>query len=427
MPHSHISPGRSRWTVPSILVALLVMTASMTTVLAQGFGPAGPSPASGHASVVANGVISLEEGNSRWHVTRHIAEAGSEPIVFTSPGFILAGNTPLLLTDQASGYRYRLAGGEALMAHQGSAITIETFGAPDSFLFIHLVPDDTDPLANATERILTSARFPVKSGDFDADLLRDVLSEDETTSIPAGALPTSIYVARGEVNVKSANDERGLATGDAAIFTGSLDITAIADGSIVYAGFVGASVPVVETPATPIPATPAPATPAPATPMPSTPVPVAASPTPEEPEVTFSTDSDGDGIPDLQEVLLGTDPDNPDSDDDGISDGDEIDIWGSDPLNMDTDDDLLYDGGELVYGTDILNPDTDGDYLSDGNEVYVFLTDPTNPDTDGDGVIDGIEVQNGTNPLRAPQAAPPAPPESEAPANNEIEESTDAG
>lgn len=413
------------------MVALLIMTASMTTVLAQGFGPAGPSPASGHASVVANGVISLEEGNSRWHITRHIAEAGAEPTVFTSPGFILAGNTPLLLTDQASGYRYRLAVGEALMAHRGSEIVIETFGAPDSFIFIHLVPDDTDPLVNATERLLTSARFPVRSGDFDADLIRDVLSEDETTSIPAGALPTSVYVARGEVSVKSANDERNLAAGDAAIFTGSLDITAIADGSIVYAGFVGASVPEVEAPATPIPATPEAtpnqATPAPATPTPSTPVPVAASPTPEEPGINASTDSDGDGIPDLQEVLLGTDPDNPDTDDDGISDGDEINVWGSDPLNMDTDDDLLYDGGELIYGTDILNPDTDGDYLSDGNEVYVFLTDPTNPDTDGDGVLDGIEVQNGTNPLRAPQPEPPAPPAQEAPVDNETEVSTDAG
>jgi|GEM_PF-5932909 len=43
--------------------------------------------------------------------------------------------------------------------------------------------------------------------------------------------------------------------------------------------------------------------------------------------------------------------------------------------------------------------DTDGDGLSDWDELNIYNTNATNPDTDGDGVSDGDEVNNGTNPL----------------------------
>jgi urease beta subunit len=400
----------SRWRIIAPLTALLIAVVSLATVVGQGFGPAGPSPATGHTSVVANGVVSLEEGNSRWHITRHIAEAGGNPIQVTSPGFVLAENTPLLVTNQTTGERYRLAAGEALMLHRGTEVTVETFGAPDSFIFVHLVPDEAEPLANATERILTSASFPVQGGDYDADLLRDVLDEGETASIPAGALPTSLYVLRGEVSITSGNDGRTLGAGESAIFSGNLEVSAIADGSVFYAGFVGASVPVVDTPATPVAATPVPATPE-ATALPATPPP--APPTPEPvpptlvPTADAAADSDGDGVTDAQEAGLGTGPAKPDTDEDGISDGDEINVWGSEPLNLDSDGDLLYDGGELLFVTAILDPDTDDDFLSDGSETYIYETDPTNPDTDGDGARDGAEVYNGTNPLAAPAQPPP--------------------
>lgn len=411
MPHSRSISHFSYRRMAAVLTALLIAVASMTTAVGQGFGPAGPSPASGHTSVVANGVVSLEEGNSRWHITRHVAEAGGNPITITSPGFVLAENTPLLLTNQATGERYRLASGEALMLHRGSDVTIETFGAPDSFVFIHLVPDEAEPLPNTTERILTSASFPIQGGDYDADLLRDVLDEGEETSIPAGALPTTLYVLRGEVSIASGNDELTLSAGESAIFRGGLEISAVADGSVFYAGFVGASIPQTEIPATPVPATPE-ATPLPATPTPTqppaTPTPAPSTPAPE-PTADVALDSDGDGLTDVEEANLGTGPENPDTDEDGIFDGDEITVWGSDPLNLDTDGDLLYDGGELLYGTGILDPDTDDDFLSDGSEVYIYGTSPTNPDTDGDGEPDGAEINNGTNPLVAPSQPAPEP------------------
>ena len=50
---------------------------------------------------------------------------------------------------------------------------------------------------------------------------------------------------------------------------------------------------------------------------------------------------------------------------------------------MDTDGDGLYDGDEVnIYGTDPHLADTDGDGLND-DEEYDLGTDPLDPDTDG--------------------------------------------
>ena len=104
-------------------------------------------------------------------------------------------------------------------------------------------------------------------------------------------------------------------------------------------------------------------------------------------------DSDGDGLTDDYERQIGTDPFDPDTDDDGLTDGEEVLTYKTNPLNPDTDGDGLKDGEEVkTYGTDPLNPDTDGDGLKDGEEVHQYKTDPRNPDTDNDGLKDGEEV-----------------------------------
>lgn len=67
--------------------------------------------------------------------------------------------------------------------------------------------------------------------------------------------------------------------------------------------------------------------------------------------------------------------------------------------SIDSDHDGLTDAQEKIYGTDPNNPDTDGDGLSDGDEVLIWHTNPLNPDSDGDGYSDGTEVRSGYNPL----------------------------
>lgn len=65
-----------------------------------------------------------------------------------------------------------------------------------------------------------------------------------------------------------------------------------------------------------------------------------------------------------------------------------------------TDKDLdgLTDQEETKYGTSSTSPDTDKDGLLDGDEINIYKTNPLKADTDGDGYADGVEVRNGYNP-----------------------------
>ncbi|MBJ35115.1 MAG: hypothetical protein CMB62_00665 [Euryarchaeota archaeon] len=138
----------------------------------------------------------------------------------------------------------------------------------------------------------------------------------------------------------------------------------------------------------------------------------------------LDNDDDGDGLNNGKEQVLGTDPNDPDSDDDGLPDGYEVDTvisnplledsdsdglldiieWNltdTDPLESDSDGDLLNDGEENnTYGTDPNNWDSDGDGLSDYAEIFTHLTEPLDPDTDDDGLEDGEEINSyGSDPL----------------------------
>ncbi len=70
-------------------------------------------------------------------------------------------------------------------------------------------------------------------------------------------------------------------------------------------------------------------------------------------------------------------------------------IMTAEPLayGVDSDDDLLNNKMEHDIHTLIDNPDTDQDGISDGIE-FLHELDPRNRDTDGDGIIDGLEDAN---------------------------------
>ncbi|HNU81308.1 MAG TPA: thrombospondin type 3 repeat-containing protein [bacterium] len=65
---------------------------------------------------------------------------------------------------------------------------------------------------------------------------------------------------------------------------------------------------------------------------------------------------------------------------------------------VDSDGDSLTDAEETILGTNINLIDSDFDGLSDYEELRVYGTNPLNPDTDGDSYHDGDEVKNGYNP-----------------------------
>jgi outer membrane protein OmpA-like peptidoglycan-associated protein len=85
----------------------------------------------------------------------------------------------------------------------------------------------------------------------------------------------------------------------------------------------------------------------------------------------------------VEEAQLGTDPYNPDTDGDGLSDFDEVRKYHTDPLNPDTDYDGLKDGAEVFkHGTDPLVRDTDKGGVADGHEVIEDNTNPLDPSDD---------------------------------------------
>lgn len=136
-------------------------------------------------------------------------------------------------------------------------------------------------------------------------------------------------------------------------------------------------------------------------------------------------DADGDGVSNVDEHAMGTNPNGSDSDGDGLTDGMEISI-GTNINDMDTDDDTLPDGWEYFNGLDALssadrnldndldtldnemefqlgtNPsstDSDGDGLLDQDEFGFYGTNPALADTDEDRLSDFEELENGTNAL----------------------------
>jgi len=80
-------------------------------------------------------------------------------------------------------------------------------------------------------------------------------------------------------------------------------------------------------------------------------------------------DTDGDGLPDVLEPLLGLNPALKDTDSNGVPDGDE-----------DFDHDGLSNADEIRRGTNPLDPDTDHDGWLDGAEVDASMDpDPPRP------------------------------------------------
>ena len=93
---------------------------------------------------------------------------------------------------------------------------------------------------------------------------------------------------------------------------------------------------------------------------------------------TTPKDTDGDGLTDAEEALLGTDPSNADSDGDGVSDKDEVGTDVSKPRDTDGD-------GKI----DALDEDDDGDGLLTRREAYAGT--PQTTDTDKDGLPDYLD------------------------------------
>ncbi|MFZ2539399.1 MAG: hypothetical protein WAX04_10920 [Oscillospiraceae bacterium] len=122
-------------------------------------------------------------------------------------------------------------------------------------------------------------------------------------------------------------------------------------------------------------------------------------------------DTDKDGLPDVYENMICTDPLKPDTDGDGLNDYTETNLTNTNPLKIDTNENTVSDANEdldsdslinlqeIKYGSNPLVADTDLDDLNDGDELNKYKTNPLIGDTDEDSISDGDEIKLGLNPL----------------------------
>jgi hypothetical protein len=106
-------------------------------------------------------------------------------------------------------------------------------------------------------------------------------------------------------------------------------------------------------------------------------------------ETGYSTDptdpdSDNDGLDDGAEELAGSNPFMADTDGDGLSDPQEVNLTHTHPNSADTDGDGINDA----------NDDEDGDSLTNLAEITQHGTAPRKADTDGDGLSDSAELSH---------------------------------
>jgi hypothetical protein len=355
-------------------IALLVLAAAPTGLIAaqQALDP-NTSPAQGGAQVIAQGLSELPGGSLVWRVVERQALPRGE----AQPGervtsYVIAREESILLTNvddkgQMTDVAY-LAPGEAFLVPEGTTqIRSSLSDQPATYISFELVPADAADQTGSGTLLFTTPSFPSLDGLRDVDLVANVLGTGEESTIPYTGGPVSIFATDGVIEITNAGGETTtLQPGDMAIFEGEVTIrgagaasvpgvrafaplTQAGDGDSVYfASVIGQEViPSAEF-------TPGTATPTPS-PTPTQQAVIITEPTqaPVEessPEATFTpttiptvaptatatpdlaSDDDQDGLPYRDEGAIGTDPNNPDTDGDDWSDGDEV-KYETDPLD----------------------------------------------------------------------------------------------
>lgn len=319
--------------VVTLSAAVLVAGASASAASRPDAAPI--PPASGHAQVIAQGVAAFTAGPHHWRLVSNDVGAAAVTIDVAAPTFLVAASDaadagPVRVNDP-DGLGWVLADGEAAYRPTDSAATID----PTPGAVLHEIAIDEGSGDDA---------FDPGDGLRDLDLVRDVLAGGESLTVRSD-VSALVFVTSGVV---TATDGSQVSAGTTRAVVGETTLTnAGAEPAIVLAAIVGA----------PIAAGGAAPTTAPGNDGPS-PTQSSTTPGPSSPATTIdpTLDTDGDGLPDV----------------------DEIGIYGTNPNNYDTDGDTVSDYLEAKDGkSDPFDPDTDGDGANDSEQFDGY--DPRDP------------------------------------------------
>src|SRR5215213_4017240 len=232
-------------TAPIVLLLALVLSLFGITPGAARQADPGFSPASGPAQVIAQGVVALPEGDVVWRTVRTRALLPADAPFEERPlGFVLASSGPLLLIDQESGEQVRLGTGEAALVRAGAVQQRSSLGSqPVSYLSVELIGVDAAPPPADATVLQPGQPFPSPAGLHDLDLLSATLVPDEAFTIPDSGAKNVVLITDGAANVGRPDGEAVvLLAGEAASFSGELQVSAASDGGAQDVSFVVAMI-----------------------------------------------------------------------------------------------------------------------------------------------------------------------------------------
>ena len=277
------------------------------------------SPATGHAEVIAQGVVTFDSGPVHWQLTPNPVSETDVAIDTSAPTFIVSDGPDAVVVSGPAGPIARLAEGEALFRGGNETTSLRAVSALGSDgAGYSIVAGSGDP----------ALTFTPGEGARDVDLVRDVLDVNDALVLHTD-VSAFIVVTEGSVGVAGATLEAGattMGTGDLTVINTSPERAVVA--VVVIGPLLGGAGPVAPTSQAPAPVT--------TTGAPTPQAPAATSPRPAATTTTSTTT---------------TAPTDPDTDGDGLTDADEA-LFGSDPNNVDTDSDGLNDAEEQQHGTD---------------------------------------------------------------------------
>jgi len=247
--------GRHRLTRPlALLLALALVVAGATGALGlvAAQDAAGPSVAGPDAAVIAHAVATLPPGQIAWQLVRATAPLRGQGQPATWPlGFALGlgPRAAVLLTDQTTGARTRLANLEAAFVPAGATQRRESLGSvPAPYDEISLVPAAQAHVARGGPVLFASAPFAAPAGARDLDLVKGRLTQSDPTATytTAPGVPLLVLPLQGALSVATGQGGSAAPLVGPAALAGTVTLrvtTSNSTGATYVAGIIGPAIP----------------------------------------------------------------------------------------------------------------------------------------------------------------------------------------
>lgn len=241
-PNSPDRPARSslraRLARPLALVAAIALLLPLVVAEAQQSSLNAPSPAEGHARVVAQGVVQFP-GDADGQFVCRVVERIAEPLDTAKYeeqvlGFVIATDGPVILADDTNDGAEnvaRVAPGEIYLVQDGvRQRRASADGNPVKYLALEIVPASRADEVGDGKLIIKTDPIGAPSGAHDLDLVQDVLAMGDTGNV-SQTNGMVILATDGAIDViPRGGRSRTLQPGEAGIFGNDVQVQPVDTG-----------------------------------------------------------------------------------------------------------------------------------------------------------------------------------------------------